>query len=257
MKPISPHRKAVHTEKGIYDAQPFLPGLPKPRCDIIESSDRKTFDTASLTLPRGFKENKARAQDLFGDSKSTPSLGNVETPAPDGNRTKSETLIAQKTKENSTNTTASSIIPPQQSNSRKLEGSLNSSNESNKSENNKMENHQTQLQQNETKSSTESNKLNQSTDNLLISFSPAATRKGHKRTGSDSQHTPSITRKKSLAPEEFQISGTPSKDPFKDDPFANWIPPRKPEDTVVTPIKEKKSFLFFGNSKRSKTRKCI
>ena len=91
MKPISSQRKAIHTEKGVYDAQVFLPGLPKwekpqkkkftkflrfrkkkiykifttpknnrPRVDIIESQERKTVDVSSMTLPRGFKEGKAR-----------------------------------------------------------------------------------------------------------------------------------------------------------------------------------------------------
>jgi len=37
MKPLNIVKKAIHTEKGVFDALPLLPALPKPNVPIINS----------------------------------------------------------------------------------------------------------------------------------------------------------------------------------------------------------------------------
>ncbi len=49
MKPVNILRKAIHTEKGIFDAVPLIHGLPQPHCPIIMTQDAPSDITKVLT----------------------------------------------------------------------------------------------------------------------------------------------------------------------------------------------------------------
>lgn len=70
MVPINVIRKAIHTEKGIFDAMPLLPWLPKPAIPMLRSSEVETsLDTNSPMLKKN-PRNRASSIDK-SDSKQS------------------------------------------------------------------------------------------------------------------------------------------------------------------------------------------
>src|SRR5690349_4164301 len=59
MKSVNVLRKPLHTEKGIFDAAPLLPGVQMPKVPIIVSpEDKAALDDARIATPTKKKEEE-------------------------------------------------------------------------------------------------------------------------------------------------------------------------------------------------------
>jgi len=76
MKPVSVIRKAIHTEKGIHDAAPLLPGLPLPKVPILNSETSNVVDDASVKV--GSKSGNDLFEEKVAQMKAREKLGSEQ-----------------------------------------------------------------------------------------------------------------------------------------------------------------------------------
>jgi len=86
MKPVNIVRKAIHTEKGIFDAAPLITGLPQPHCPIVMTQEVQNenkscaLSCSTSKLPEKPKKEK---KDKRGSIKET--VDDVKEPEPTKN----------------------------------------------------------------------------------------------------------------------------------------------------------------------------
>jgi len=87
MKPISTTKKAIHTEKGIYDAVPFIFGLPKPNCPIILSQDSNPLMKSEETVGRARSATAApKLLESYNEEKTKRANEDIKEPEPSKHR---------------------------------------------------------------------------------------------------------------------------------------------------------------------------
>jgi len=70
MKPVNIGKRAIHTEKGIFDAVPLLPALPKPTCPVTNSESIE-MQLPSKSVEKTPESARKRAQTVSHDFRNS------------------------------------------------------------------------------------------------------------------------------------------------------------------------------------------